>query len=171
MLNLEQSTASLSVSHVKFFSRINKIELNFNVSSVLFSKYKLLFARLIYETSKDFYQDEDDDQEVDTSEDEENDDGVSVSRFILDSEINLKHKRKKLRSNSHLPICLQGRNHDDDDDYDSNDDVRSNSNNDRKKVITSRDLFKFGWTLFIYIRGIMHLKVVVVVGNIGYKKC
>ena len=64
---------------VSLFSRINKVEHNFNVSIVLFSKYTRLFSHLIGDTTQCCY---------------DNDDSLS------NTSSDLGHKSKKLRSNS-----------------------------------------------------------------------
>ena len=117
MLNMTMSNVTTtSFGEISLFERINKIELNYNVSMVLFAKYKHLFSHLIVdiENHELFYSDET--NNVD--------------------DYDLRHKHKKLCTNSNE--ILDG----DDDDDESN-----------VSLITNDDLFKFGWSFFIYIKG------------------
>jgi hypothetical protein len=116
MLNMTTlNVTTTSFGEISLFERINKIELNYNVSMVLFAKYKYLFTHLIADIDNHqlFYSDE-------TNNDDDDDD-------------DLRHKHKKLCINSNEIL-------------DDNDESSGS-------LITNDDLFKFGWSFFIYIKG------------------
>jgi len=138
MLNIQSTTAiATPFGDMSLFTRINKIEINYNVSIVLFSKYKRLFTHLIAQINHDTYKD----------------DIVPSSTFLLDEKnsdleemSSLEHKSKKLRSsNSHI--------------LEENDQVKEDVKDEDSSdfLIKIDDLFKFGWIFFIYIKGMTYL--------------
>ena len=152
MLNIVDYSANTPANLL--FTRISKIEFNLNVSLVLFSKYKHLFSQLFFDSAASSLPYDSflitDSTIIDTEsrstgclslENHYNAEQQHIHNLIFnltsaashESSHQLRHTNKKLRSN-HGP----------------NDDL-----------VNIADLFKFGWLLFIYIRGrfcLTHLK-------------
>lgn len=145
MLNLDTVKTS---TEFDMFSRIHKLDVNFNVSSILFSKYKRLFADLIY----------DDDEELDSgiTEDDGDNECAEIPLLLHNDDdqsercTDLHHKSKRFRSNSFRHLLRSSS-------HSSTNNNKSKSGPNESNVITCRDLFKFGWLFFIFIRGKLYI--------------